>query len=91
MADDATFDWVKNYVYGLLRALDDGRLDEARHITAPGFVADGLQGLGVGDSVMQRTIELAQMAHDCLNSRPADDSGAWNAVRAIGRLWDMHE
>ena len=76
-------------VYGLLRALDDGRLDEARHVTAAGFVAEGLQGLGVGKSVMQRTIELAQMAHDCLGSRPADDSGAWNAIREIGQLWGI--
>ena len=30
MADDAAFDWVTNYVYGLLRALDDGRLDDGR-------------------------------------------------------------
>ncbi len=84
------FDWVKNYVYGLLRALDDGGLIEARNITAPGFVVEGLQGLGVSDSVMQRTTDLARQAHACLNSRPPDDSGAWNAVHAIGRLWGVH-
>ena len=86
----AAREWVENYVYALLTALDDGGLVEARNTTAPGFVAQGLQGLGVSDSVMQRPTDLARQAHSCLHSRPPDDSGAWNAVHAIGQLWGVH-
>lgn len=85
----AAFEWVENYVKGLLGAFDDGRLDAARHETDPGFVAEALQGCDVGDAVMERTIELAEQAHDCLNAWPADEGGAWNAVRTIARLWGV--
>ncbi len=54
-------------------------------------VADGLLGgAGVSEFVMVRTLELAQEAHDHLNSRPVDAYGAGNAIRAIGRLWGVH-
>ncbi len=86
----AAFEWVENYVNEVLKALDDGRREAARHATAPGFVADGLQGVGVGEFVMGRTLELAQEAHDCLNSRPVHEVGAGSAIRTIGRLWGVH-
>ena len=87
----AAFEWVENYVDEVLQALDDGRREAARRLTAPGVVADGLLGgAGVGEFVMLRTLELAQEAHDCLNSRPVNEYGAGSAIRAIGRLWGVH-
>ena len=86
----AAAEWVEIYVDEVIQALDDGRLASARHLTGPGFIAEGLQGLGIAEFVLRRTIALADQAHGCLTSRPVDEAGAWDLVRVIGRLWGVH-
>ncbi len=81
--------WVDHYVRGMIDAFTARQLKVVRDCTVPGFVAGGLSDLGVREDVMQRTIELAEMAHTCLNREPVDQVGARSAVRAIGRLWNV--
>ena len=58
----AAEEWVEIYVAEVIQALDDGSLASARHLTGPGFIAEGLQGLGIAEFVLRRTIALADQA-----------------------------
>lgn len=79
---------VESYVEGFLNAFESSEgLNAARHLSAPELV-EGLPGCGAPSSVKQRTIELVKQAHECLNARPVDKTGALRAVRMIRRLWE---
>ena len=86
---DVAFDWVRNWVVGLLAAIVTGEVAEARRATHPDFAAEGLEGLGVDPAVMQRTTALCGEAQRCLNAQPIDTDGARKAVLRVAKLWSM--